>query len=375
MPRGRTRIRTAHCSLAAALTVIGLRHRPQSGTPRDRARLPQTYAIMGGGAVGRNARCTCDTRLLLPSVRKALRTLNRGKICATCMIRGVCAAKRAPSWQDIHVVYPPTAICRAFRMHGAHILPKPAHFGCVAAIYCHEGVPFPSEAFFGIHRGKILPSSDTRERITSTYRHRQALGNAFRGHLAVAERPRAHCEHTLLCAGLRGIQFAGICRHARPPDDAPRQHIASKATLRLRKGQHARSHRTPPEPIRGMRRCPAAAVGAAAMKEPGHWRARPTGGGRGRDIDARRLPGAREGHRRAPFAGCGDALTCSLLGARGPSAAGSQPAEAWSRLGRGRAAATRTRIRTAAPSAHQTRRSCCRYARRDGAVSFARTVR
>ena len=96
--------------------------------------------------------------------------------------------------------------------------------------------PFPVRGLFGIHRGKILPSSDTRERITSTYRHRQALGNAFRGHLAVAERPRAHCEHTLLCAGLRGIQFAGICRHARPPDDAPRQHIVSKATLRLRKG-------------------------------------------------------------------------------------------------------------------------------------------
>lgn len=182
--------------------------------------------------------------------------------------------------------------------------------------------PFPVRGLFGIHRGKILPSSDTRERITSTYRHRQALGNAFRGHLAVAERPRAHCEHTLLCAGLRGIQFAGICRHARPPDDAPRQHIVSKATLRLRKGQHARSHRTPPEPIREMRRCPAAAVGAAAMKEPGHWRARPTGG-------------AREGHRRAPSAGCGGALTCGLPGARGPSAAGSQPAEAWSRLGRG----------------------------------------
>lgn len=154
-----------------------------------------------------------------------------------------------------------------------------------------KGPPFPSEAFFGIHRGKILPSSDTRERITSTYRHRQALGNAFRGHLAVAERPRAHCEHTLLCAGLRGIQFAGICRHARPPDDAPRQHIVSKATLRLRKGQHARSHRTPPEPIRGMRRCPAAAVGTAAMKELGHRRAAYWGG-------------AREGHWRAPSAGC-----------------------------------------------------------------------
>ena len=175
-------------------------------------------------------------------------------------------------------------------MHGAHILPKPAHFEYTTAIYCHEGALFPSEAFFGIHRGKILPSSDTRERITSTYRHRQALGNAFRGHLAVAERPRAHCEHTLLCAGLRGIQFAGICRHARPPDDAPRQHIVSKATLRLRKGQHARSHRTPPEPIREMRRCPAAAVGTAAMKELGHRRAA-YWGGRGRGIDARRLPG------------------------------------------------------------------------------------
>ena len=244
-----------------------------------------------GGAIGGNAKRTCDTQLLLPSVRKALRTLNRGKICTPCMIRGVCAAKRAPSWQDIHVVYPPTAICRAFRMHGAHILPKPAHFEYTAAIYCHEGALFPSEAFFGIHRGKILPSSDTRERITSTYRHRQALGNAFRGHLAVAERPRVHCEHTLLCAGLRGMHFAGICCHARLPDGAPRQHIASKATPRLRKGQHARSHRTPPEPIRGMRRCPAAAVGAAAMKEPGHW--------------------------RAPSAGCGGALTCGLPGARG----------------------------------------------------------
>ena len=75
------------------------------------------------------------------------------------------------------------------------------------------------------------------------------------------------------------MHFAGICRHARPPDDAPRQHIVSKATLRLRKGQHARSHRTPPEPIREMRRCPAAAVGTAAMKELGHRRAAYWGAG------------------------------------------------------------------------------------------------
>ena len=150
-----------------------------------------------------------------------------GKIRAPCMIRGVRAAKRAPSRQELRAMHSRKAVCGAFRIHGAHILPKPAHFEYTAAIYCHEGALFPSEAFFGIHRGKILPSSDTRERITSTYRHRQALGNAFRGHLAVAERPRAHCEHTLLCAGLRRIQFAGICRHARPPDDAPRPHLAN----------------------------------------------------------------------------------------------------------------------------------------------------
>ena len=118
----------------------------------------------GGGAVGRNTKCTCDTQLLLPSVRKALRTLNRGKICATCMIRGARAAKSAPSWQDIHVVYPPTAICRAFRMHGPHILPKPAHFEYTAAIYCHEGPLFPSEAFLGYTGAK--------------YCHRQTPGNA-----------------------------------------------------------------------------------------------------------------------------------------------------------------------------------------------------
>lgn len=176
------------------------------------------------------------------------------------------------------------------------------------------------------------------------------------------------------------MHFAGICRHARPPDDAPRQHIVSKATLRLRKGQHARSHRTPPEPIREMRRCPAAAVGTAAMKELGHRRAA-YWGGRGRDIDARRLPGAREGHRRAPSAGCGGALTCGPPGARGgigcwlATRRSVVTARARGPLGHGRAAATRTRIRTAAPSAHQTRRSCYRYARRDGAVSFARAVR
>ena len=325
MPRGRTRIRSAALFAHRSTACHGLRHRPQSPTPHDRARLRQPCAIMGGGAVGRNAKCTCDTRLLLPSVRKALRTLNRGKICTSCMIRGVCAAKRAPSWQDLRAVYPPTAICGAFRMHGAHILPKPAHFEYTAAIYCHEGALFPSEAFFGIHRGKILSSSDTWERITSTYRHRQALGNAFRGHLAVAERPRAHCEHTLLCAGLRGIQFAGICRHARPPDDAPRQHIASKATLRLRKGQHARSHRTPPERGHGSGAGVRLQLGRAYAPPrcPPTRRAGAAAGMHcvGTEPSASRAPSVeRGGIRPRAFAGVGQCRRLRAIPASGPTA-------------------------------------------------------
>ena len=138
-----------------------------------------------GGAVGRNAKRTCDTRLLLPSVRKALRTLNRGKICTPCMIRGVCAAKRVPSWQDIRAVYPPTAVCGAFRIHGAHTLPKPAHFEYTAAIYCHEGAFFPSEAFFGIHRGRILPPPGAWECISRAPCRRRTAESALRAHVAM----------------------------------------------------------------------------------------------------------------------------------------------------------------------------------------------
>ena len=81
-------------------------------------------------------------------------TPRNGKICALCMIRGIRAAKRAPSWQDLRAMHSRKAICGAFRMHGAHILPKPAHFGYMAAIYCQEGALFPSEGAFGMHEAK-----------------------------------------------------------------------------------------------------------------------------------------------------------------------------------------------------------------------------
>lgn len=154
-----------------------------------------------GGAVGRNAKRTCDTQLLLPSVRKALHT--EGKRSAPCMIRGVCAAKRAPSWQDLRAVCPPTAICGAFRMHGTHILPKPAHFEYTTAIYRHEGALFPSEAFFwdtpgqniaivrhpGTHNVNISPPPGAWECISRAPCRRRTAESALRAHVAMRRPP------------------------------------------------------------------------------------------------------------------------------------------------------------------------------------------
>ena len=94
-----------------------------------------------------------------------------GKICAPCMIRGACAAKSAPSWQDLRAVYSQTAVCGAFRMHGAHILPKPAHFGCMARESCRELAIFPSEAAFGMHGAQNLPWIAARERTAAESCH------------------------------------------------------------------------------------------------------------------------------------------------------------------------------------------------------------
>ena len=83
-------------------------------------------------------------------------------------------SERAPSWQDLREVRSRKAICGAFRMHSAHILPKPAHFGYTAAICCHELAIFPSEATFGMHGVKNLPRIAARERISRAFCHRQA---------------------------------------------------------------------------------------------------------------------------------------------------------------------------------------------------------
>ena len=78
---------------------------------------------------------------------------------------GASDGESAPWRQDVRAVHSPTALCGAFRMHGAHILPKLAVFEYMQAICCREPVFFPSEAPSGTHRGDILPRPAARERI------------------------------------------------------------------------------------------------------------------------------------------------------------------------------------------------------------------
>ena len=91
-------------------------------------------------------------------------------------------------------------------MHGAQILPKPAHFGCMARESCRELAIFPPEAAFGMHGAQNLPRIAARERTARVYCHcqsgqeriraqschRRTLGNASREHFAIVERPGTH---------------------------------------------------------------------------------------------------------------------------------------------------------------------------------------
>lgn len=69
----------------------------------------------------------------------------------------VSDSNNASWWQDIRTVYSPTAFCRAFWIHGTHILPKLAVFEYMPAICCHQEAFLPPAAPSGIHHGNLLP--------------------------------------------------------------------------------------------------------------------------------------------------------------------------------------------------------------------------
>ena len=120
------------------------------------------------------------------------------------MIRGARAAKSAPSWQDLRAVYPPTAVCGAFRMHGAHILPKPARFR--------------------MHGVRILPR-------TGDFPVRGPFRDAWSAKLATAKRPGTHRARTLSPSDAGGTHFAGIL-----PSASARERIRAQSCHRQAPG-------------------------------------------------------------------------------------------------------------------------------------------
>ena len=172
-----------------------------------------------------------------------------GKIRASCMIRGVRAAKRVPSWQDLRAVYPLTVICRAFRIHGAHILPKPARFGCMARESCRELVIFPSEVTFGIHGAQNLPRIAARERTAAKSCHGLPSGNAPRENIATvgcrgthfacilpsvsARNAAASCAAAspMLAPNAPPMPYVPVAHAPAPPATAPRRHVSYAALL------------------------------------------------------------------------------------------------------------------------------------------------
>ena len=134
------------------------------------------------------------------------------------MIRGARAAKRAPSWQDLRAVYSQTAVCGAFRMHGAQILPEPARFRM-------RGV-------------RILPRTGDSPRprpllgcMGRKTCHGLPPGNAPRRNLATAKRPETHRARTLSPSDAGGTHFAGIL-----PSASARERIRAQSCHRQTPG-------------------------------------------------------------------------------------------------------------------------------------------
>ena len=160
------------------------RHPAQTGTVRETRAPPHTK------------RGQCANREHRPTRKRSKRSNGaprNGKICAPCMIRGARAAKSASSWQDLRAVYPPTAICGAFRIHGAHILPKPARFRMHGARILPRSPPFlvrgpfldtwsaklATDRHSGTHQGIILPWPASRKCTAATSCHGSLLQECF----------------------------------------------------------------------------------------------------------------------------------------------------------------------------------------------------
>ena len=183
------------------------------------------------------------------------------------------------------------AVCGAFRMHGAHILPEPARFRMHGARILPRTGDFPVRGRFrdawsekiatdcrpGTHRGGILPRQGTRERTVRVYCHcqpgqeriraqscrrrtlggrtareychYQSPGNAFRAYPAIAGRLGTHSVDILPSPDIRECT-ASAYRHCQSPvtQRSPRGGVGSvpwlccglrRATLSVRGSGHS----------------------------------------------------------------------------------------------------------------------------------------
>ena len=112
----------------------------------------------------------------------------------------------------------------AFRMHGAHILPKPAHFGCMARESCRELAIFPSEAAFGMRGAQNLPRIDPRERTAAESCHGKTPGNAPRENIATASQAKGASGRNPATVGRRETHFAGILPSASARERTAREY-------------------------------------------------------------------------------------------------------------------------------------------------------
>lgn len=128
-------------------------------------------------------------------------------------------------------MYSQTAVCGAFRMHGAHILPKPAHFGCMARESCRELAIFPSEAAFGMHGAQNLPRIDARERTAAESCHGKALENAPRENIATASQAKGASGRNPATVGRWGTHFESIL-----PSSSARERIRAQSCHRQAPG-------------------------------------------------------------------------------------------------------------------------------------------
>ena len=191
-----------HCSLAAALTAMGLRHWPQSGSCRDRARLPQTYAIMGRG---RRPRCEAHLRYPAPLAFRAQGLANAESWQDSRAMhdsRGLCSEKgpflarysRSVSsngdlqgFSDAWRAY--LAKASSFRMRGGDILPRRGPFPVRGLFWDTPGQNIAIVRHPGTHNVNISPPPGAWECISRAPCRRRTAESALRAHIAMRRPP------------------------------------------------------------------------------------------------------------------------------------------------------------------------------------------